>query len=79
MESTRRRNPQAVLSSLEAAAISARGGFACMFSTAEEYETALITERRAQGRYNNRYNSRWPLIMFVGSTMLLAGTVMLLN
>jgi hypothetical protein len=79
MESTRRRNPQAVLSSLEAAAISARGGFACMFSTAEEYETALIAERRARGRYNNRYNSRWPLIMFVGCTMLLVATVLLLN
>jgi hypothetical protein len=79
MESTRRRNPQAVLSSLEAAAISARGGFACMFSTAEEYETALITERRARGRYSNRYNSRWPLVMFVGGTMLLVTTVLLLN
>ena len=79
MESTRRRNPQAVLSSLEAAAISARGGFACMFSTAEEYETALITERRAQGRYNNRYNNRWPLVMFVGCAMVVVGTVMLLN
>ena len=50
MESIRRRNPQAALVSLEAAAISARGGFACMFSTAEEYEAALIIERRAQGR-----------------------------
>jgi hypothetical protein len=79
MESTRRRNPQAVLSSLEAAAISARGGFACMFWTAEEYETALITERRAQGRYKGRYNSRWPLVMFVGCTMLLVGTVLLFN
>ena len=38
--------------SLEAAAASARGGFACMFSTSDEYETALITERRAQGRYD---------------------------
>jgi hypothetical protein len=75
MESTRRRNPQAVLSSLEAAAISARGGFACMFSTAEEYETALIIERRAQGRYT----SRWPLIMFAGCTMVVVGTVLLLN
>ena len=37
--------------SLEAAAASARGGFACLFSTADEYETALIAERRAQGRY----------------------------
>ena len=75
MESPRRRNPQAVLSSLEAAAMSARGGFACMFSTAEEYETALIIERRAQGRYN----SRWPGIMFVGCAIMVAGTVLLLN
>jgi hypothetical protein len=75
MDSTRRRNPQAVLSSLEAAAISARGGFACMFSTAEEYETALIVQRRAQGRYD----SRWPGIMFVGCAIMVAGTVLLLS
>ena len=49
MESTRRHNAQAALMSLEALAASARGGFACMFSTADEYETALIAERRAQG------------------------------
>jgi hypothetical protein len=75
MESTRRRNPQAVLSSLEAAEISARGGFACMFSTAEEYEMALITERRAEGYYTNR----WPAIMFVGCAMVLASTALLLS
>jgi hypothetical protein len=70
------RNPQAVLSSLEAAAISARGGFACMFSTAEEYESALITERRARGCYNSQ-RSRWPAIMFVGCAMMIVGTVLL--
>ena len=47
MDSIRTRNPQAALMSLEAAAVSARGGFACMFSSSEEFETALITERRA--------------------------------
>ncbi len=78
MDSIRRRNPQADLVSLEAAAVSARGGFACMFSTSEEYETALITERRAQGRYGQR-RSRWPAIMFVGCAMLVVGTVLLLN
>ena len=46
-----------------------------MFSTAEEYEAALITERRAQGRYN----SRWPGIMFVGCAVMVAGTVLLLS
>ena len=78
MDSIRRRNPQADLMSLEAAAASARGGFACMFSTSEEYETALITERRAQGRYDQR-RSRWPAILFVGCAMMVAGTVLLLN
>jgi len=75
MESIRRRNPQAVLNSLEAAAISARGGFACMFSTAEEYEAALISERRASGRYT----SRWPVLMFIGCAMMIAGTVLVLS
>jgi hypothetical protein len=78
MESIRRRNPQAVLSSLEAAAISARGGFACMFSTAEEFETAVIIERRAQGRYSLR-RSRWPIVMFIGCAMMIAGTVLLFS
>ena len=76
METTRKHN--AALLSLEAAAASARGGFACMFSTSDEYETALITERRAQGRYATPH-SRWPLAMFVGCTLMVAGTVLLLN
>jgi hypothetical protein len=78
MDSIRRRGSQADLTSLEAAAALARGGFACMFSTSEEYETALITERRAQGRYGKR-RSRWPAIMFVGCAMMVAGAVLLLN
>jgi hypothetical protein len=73
MESIRRRNPQAALNSLEAAAMSARGGFACMFSTAEEYEAALISERRASGRYD----SRWPLLIFVGCAVMIAVMVLL--
>ena len=75
MDSIRKRNPQAALNSLEAAAISARGGFACMFSTAEEYEAALISERRASGRYT----SRWPVLMFIGFAMMIAGTVLVLS
>jgi hypothetical protein len=75
MESIRRRNPQAALSSLDAAATSARGGFACMFSTADEYEAAVISERRASGHYNNR----WPVVMFAGCAMMIAGTVLLLS
>jgi hypothetical protein len=64
--------------SLEAAATSARGGFACLFSSSDEYERALITERRAQGRYE-RPQSRWPVVLFVGCTLMVAGTVLLLT
>jgi hypothetical protein len=78
MESIRRPNPEVLLSSLEAAAISARGGFACLFSTADEYEAALISERRASGRYNARLN-RWPAIMFIGCAMMVVGTVLLVT
>jgi hypothetical protein len=78
MDSTRRRNPQAALVSLEAAAASARGGFACRFSTSEEFEMALITERRAQGRYDQR-RMRWPAIMFIGCALMVAGTMLLLG
>jgi hypothetical protein len=78
MESIRRRNPQAALVSLEAAAISARGGFACMFSTADEYEAALIVERRAQGRYALR-KGHWPIVMFIGCVMMVVGTVLVFS
>ncbi|MGY3514216.1 hypothetical protein [Bradyrhizobium lupini] len=77
MESIRRRNPQTALMSLEAAATSARGGFACLFSTADEYESALITERRAQGRYTQGRNY-WPLALFAGCALMVVSTVLLL-
>ena len=64
--------------SLEAAAVSARGGFACMFSTSDEYETALISERRTQGRYG-RPGSHWPMLMLLGCALMVTGTVLLLN
>ncbi|WP_456620193.1 MULTISPECIES: hypothetical protein [unclassified Bradyrhizobium] len=77
MESIRRQNPQAALMSLEAAAASTRGGFACLFSTSDEYETAVITERRAQGHYAQS-RSYWPLALFAGCALIVAGTVLLL-
>jgi hypothetical protein len=49
-----------------------------MFSTSDEYETALITERRAQGRYDRR-RSPWPAAVFVGCTLMLAAAMLLLN
>ena len=63
--------------SLEAAAASARGGFACLFSSSDEYETALIEQRRAQGRYGRRRMAAGPLMMFVGCALMVAGTVLL--
>jgi hypothetical protein len=78
MDTIRSSSSQAALMSLEAAAVSARGGFACLFSSSDEYETALITERRAQGRYATPH-SRWPLLMFVGCTLMVAGTALLFN
>lgn len=78
METIRSHNAQAALMSLEAAAVSARGGFACMFSTSDEYETALIMERRAQGRYATP-RSRLPLAMFAGCTLVVAVAVLLFS
>jgi hypothetical protein len=78
MDTRRNRGARAALLSLEADAASARGGFACLFSTADEYENALISERRAQGRYA-RPQSPWPLVWFGGCTILMLGTALLLG
>jgi hypothetical protein len=68
----------AALRALETAAASARSGFACMFSTSDEYETALISERRAQGRYD-RPRTNWPMIAFIGCCLMVAGLVVLFS
>jgi hypothetical protein len=78
MDTIRTQNARIALMSLEAAAAATRGGFACIFYTSDEYETALIRERRAQGRYG-RPPSRWPLVMFAACALMLAGTVLLPN
>lgn len=57
--------------SLEMTAALARSGFACMFSTSDEYERALIDARRAEGRYNPP--SKLPTMLFVGCVTMLAG------
>jgi hypothetical protein len=78
MRPTRNCEAQAILMSLERDAASARGGFACLFSTSDEYESALITERRAQGRYGRPHNP-WPMLMFVGCALMVVGAVLLFN
>jgi hypothetical protein len=78
MNIRRNRGANTALLSLEADAVSARGGFACMFSTADEYESAVIAERRAQGRYGRAYNP-WPIAMFVACALAMMGTALLLQ
>ena len=78
MDSIRRRNPQADLISLEGAEALARGGFACVFSNSQEYESALIDQRRAQGLYGQP-RSPWPLLMFLGCAIMVAGIILLMN
>jgi hypothetical protein len=76
MTARRNRGAQTALLALEADAVSARGGFACVFSTADEYESALIAERRAQGRYGR---NPWPIAMFVACALAMMGTALLLQ
>ena len=80
MSIRRNRGARASLLSLEADAASARGGFACLFSTSDEFEGALIDERRAQGRYGRSYHRAfrpWSIALFAGCAMLVAGSVLL--
>jgi hypothetical protein len=78
MDSARSTSSNTALVALESAAASARGGFACMFSSSDEYETALITERRAQGRYH-RPRINWPMIAFIGCCLMVIGFVVLFS
>jgi len=62
------------LAALEAAVASARSGFACMFSTSDEYEDALITARRAEGRYGSPFD--WQPVVLGGWVIVLAGFIL---
>lgn len=75
MRMIRNHAPKALLLALEADAASARGGFGCLFSTADEYEAALITARRAQGRYQRR--NPWPVIAFIACALVITGLALL--
>jgi hypothetical protein len=77
MITSRDTSPNATMTSLEAAVVSARSGFACMFSSSDEYESAVISERRAQGRYGAP-RGNWPTLAFVGVSVTVAAVVLLL-
>ena len=78
MNKFRNRGTPAELLSLEAEASSAGSGFACVFSTSDEYERALIAQRRKEGRYG-RPLGPWPIVMFIGCALMLAGFVLILR
>ena len=78
MSTVGNQSAQTALMTLEAAAISAREGFACMYSTSDEYEHALISERRAQGRYAAP-RRRWPVVLFVACAIALAAVVLVFH
>jgi hypothetical protein len=55
---------------LEAFAQSAGRALACAFSSSDEYEAAVIAQRRAEGRYGSRYRPPLALIYGVGAAIL---------
>lgn len=75
MFSTRHNDSQSDLTALEAAAASARSGFACMFSTSDEYEDALITARRAEGRYGSKFD--WQPVLLAGCVLCLSAALLM--
>ena len=75
MVTTRSKARELSLSSLEELAVSVRDDFACMFSTADEYQAALIDQRRAEGRYDRA--GHWPMIAFWGCSLAVACMVLL--
>ena len=75
MRISRNNAPKALLLALEADAASARGGFACIFSTADEYEAALVRARRAKGRYHRR--NPWPVVAFIACALAIVGAALL--
>ena len=54
--------PAAQWVALEGCAQTAGHALACAFSSSDEYEAALIAERRAEGRYGPRKRRRQVLI-----------------
>jgi hypothetical protein len=75
MSTTHIQDSKTRISSLEAAAATARAGFACMFSTSDEYESALIAARRAEGHYQAPFD--WQPVALVGAVFILSGLVLM--
>jgi hypothetical protein len=51
-----------------------------MFSSSDEYESALIAHRRALGSYGApKQRSNWPVALFIGCTLIMFGVVLVLS
>lgn len=74
MTTARSHDSQTDLTVLEAEVASARAGFACMFSTSDEYEHALIAARRAEGRYGSTFD--WQPVLLAGCALVLLGVLL---
>ncbi len=46
-----------------------------MFSTSDEYEDALVTARRAEGRYGEPFN--WQALLLTGCVFTLSGVLLM--
>jgi hypothetical protein len=66
--------PAAQWVALEGCAQSAGHALACAFSSSDEYEAALIAERRAEGRYRPRQRTR---ILITATAIALATAVLI--
>lgn len=73
MTIVRSHDSQSDITALEATVASARAGFACMFSTSDEYENALIAARRAEGRYRSVFD--WQPVILGGCALALLGAL----
>jgi hypothetical protein len=61
---------EADIAALRAAAERAGTALACLFSTADEFEAAVVRVRREQGAYRPRRRSRHPLLVAVIALIL---------
>ena len=57
---------------LEGCADGAGRALACVFSSSDEFEAALVAERRAEGRYGPRKYRKQKLIACAGAVVALA-------
>ena len=63
---------------LEGCADSAGQALACMFSSSDEFEAALIAERRAEGRYGPRKYRKQTLIACAATAAAIAVAILII-